>query len=58
MAQATQVADPELYEGEAKNAYARTLTREHTLVIEYCVPCNYHNLAMKFSMRPSVAGLR
>lgn len=42
-----QAVDTELYEGEAKNAYARTLTRDHTLRIEYCVPCNYHNIAMK-----------
>jgi selenoprotein W-related protein len=43
----TTVVDADLYEGEAKNAYARTLSREHTLLIEYCVPCNYHSLAMK-----------
>lgn len=44
---AQSVVDAELYEGEAKNAFARTLSREHTVVIEYCVPCNYLGLAVK-----------
>lgn len=38
-----------LFPGEAKSDFARSVAREHTLIIEFCAPCNYLNLALKLS---------
>lgn len=44
MSLSTEVED---FEGESHVAFARTVVREHSLVIEYCVSCNYLNLVLK-----------
>jgi hypothetical protein len=41
----------EEYAGEAHLAHVRAIAREHTLEVEYCAPCNHHDLVMKLAVQ-------
>jgi selT/selW/selH-like putative selenoprotein len=46
MGNSTEVEE---YAGEAHLPHVRAIAREHTLEVEYCAPCNHHNLVMKLA---------